>query len=244
MNNNNKYNEEKIYKKLESSFIKYTDLINIPVIENNENFYSLSDIKAKNIKVEYIKKDMDKFFSGKIIVREKIYKKIINILKYLKEYYPNTGLRIVYGFRSLDIQNKYFQKNFKKFKKKYPQKTSEEIYNITHTQVAVPEVSGHPTGGAIDLTLFNIITNKDYKMGGKIADYSKEKQIYTFSPEISKKELKNRLFLKKIMEKENFAPFLGEWWHFSYGDKEWAKYYNKKNAIYSQKKIKDIIIKK
>jgi D-alanyl-D-alanine dipeptidase len=31
-----------------------------------------------------------------------------------------------------------------------------------------------------------------------------------------------------------FAPFDGEWWHFSYGDKEWAAYYNKPNAVYEQ----------
>ncbi|QQR69366.1 MAG: hypothetical protein IPI58_01405 [Alphaproteobacteria bacterium] len=36
------------------------------------------------------------------------------------------------------------------------------------------------------------------------------------------------------MTSVGFAPFDGEWWHFSYGDREWAKYYGRSHAIYSQ----------
>ncbi len=235
-------NLESKYKNIENNFLKYGDLINIDKKDNNEEFCSLSKIKSKNIFVQYIKKDMEKYFSGEIIVRKKVYNKIINIIKYLKKYYPNTGLKIVYGYRSIKIQKKYFDKIYNKFKKNFPNKTENELLELSHTKVAVPEVSGHPTGGAIDLTLFNIKTKEEYKMGGKIADFNEKKKVYTYSSEITKKELKNRLFLKKIMERENFAPYLGEWWHFSFGDVEWAKFYNKKKAIYSKKNINEIII--
>ena len=36
------------------------------------------------------------------------------------------------------------------------------------------------------------------------------------------------------MMKEACAPYDGEWWHFSYGDKEWAFYYKKEEALYDQ----------
>jgi D-alanyl-D-alanine dipeptidase len=29
-----------------------------------------------------------------------------------------------------------------------------------------------------------------------------------------------------------FAPFYGEWWHFSYGDREWAAVYGEPAALY------------
>ena len=40
--------------------------------------------------------------------------------------------------------------------------------------------------------------------------------------------------LREYMIKEGFAPYDGEWWHFSYGDKEWAFYYDKEKALYNQ----------
>jgi hypothetical protein len=40
--------------------------------------------------------------------------------------------------------------------------------------------------------------------------------------------------LSPIMTKEGFAPYDGEWWHFSYGDKEWAFYYKQDKALYNQ----------
>jgi D-alanyl-D-alanine dipeptidase len=39
------------------------------------------------------------------------------------------------------------------------------------------------------------------------------------------------------MTSVGFAPFDGEWWHFSYGDREWAYFYKKKNALYGQIKV-------
>jgi len=46
--------------------------------------------------------------------------------------------------------------------------------------------------------------------------------------------MKNRILLRYLLKKQGFAPYDGEWWHFSYGDREWAFYYKKKNAIYGQ----------
>ncbi len=43
------------------------------------------------------------------------------------------------------------------------------------------------------------------------------------------------------MTAAEFAPFWGEWWHYSFGDCEWATYYEKPNAIYSQKTQQEIL---
>lgn len=32
----------------------------------------------------------------------------------------------------------------------------------------------------------------------------------------------NRFLLQDLMLLVGFAPYYGEWWHFSYGDREWA----------------------
>lgn len=60
------------------------------------------------------------------------------------------------------------------------------------------------------------------------------KDTFAFSPYISATAKQNRLMLRKLMMDTGFAPFDVEWWHYSYGDKEWAKYYAKPVAIYEQ----------
>ena len=65
-------------------------------------------------------------------------------------------------------------------------------------------------------------------------DYSSNKCYYK-NDYISERAKNNRELLRKIMLEEEFAPYDGEWWHFSYGDKEWAFYYNKDEALYNQK---------
>jgi D-alanyl-D-alanine dipeptidase len=42
------------------------------------------------------------------------------------------------------------------------------------------------------------------------------------------------------MMNEGFAPYDGEWWNFSYGDKEWACYYKKEMSLYNQVNIKRV----
>jgi D-alanyl-D-alanine dipeptidase len=63
---------------------------------------------------------------------------------------------------------------------------------------------------------------------------SPQKTTFTFSPFIGKEAWNNRQLLRYVMLSAGFAPFDGEWWHFSYGDREWAFYYKKPYAIYNQ----------
>ena len=43
-----------------------------------------------------------------------------------------------------------------------------------------------------------------------------------FAPGITEEQRENRLLLRRVMKEQDFAPFDGEWWHFSHGDREWA----------------------
>jgi D-alanyl-D-alanine dipeptidase len=56
--------------------------------------------------------------------------------------------------------------------------------------------------------------------------------IPTFSPLVSEEARRLRMTLREAMMSGGFAPFDGEWWHFSYGDREWAKYYGAATARY------------
>lgn len=101
-----------------------------------------------------------------------------------------------------------------------------------HEKIAVPEVAGHPTGGAVDVTIYDMENQKELDFGSKIHDFSSD-VCYTFYKNISDDEKENRMLLRHLMLNEGFAPYDGEWWHFSYGDREWAFYYKKGEYLYN-----------
>jgi len=220
---------------LEESMVKYTDLIEIETRENKEPFVSLSSMSIDN-GYTGLSNGMEKLLGQNIYVRKSIAKMLVEAQKKLQEDFPTLFLYVTYGYRSLEVQTKLFLKELSS--QKYFANPI-DLYEETHRYVAVPSVAGHTTGGAIDVVLKDLNTNKIIDFGTKQYDFS-NKKCYVFSPSISKKARENRMLLRNILMSVGFAPFDGEWWHFSYGDREWAYYYKKRKAIYSQIGYKDL----
>ena len=86
-----------------------------------------------------------------------------------------------------------------------------------------------------DTGIQNMVTyeGQEVDMGGHIAEFKCPELIPTYSPMATPEQAKWRHLLHDLMIEEGFAPFYGEWWHFSYGDKEWAVFYQQPAAIYS-----------
>ncbi len=55
---------------------------------------------------------------------------------------------------------------------------------------------------------------------------------FTLSPFVTAEQWQNRQILRICMTSAGYAPFDGEWWHFSYGDREWAAYYRQPHSLY------------
>jgi D-alanyl-D-alanine dipeptidase len=213
----------------------YRELI---AISNGENKEPLVDVRRYDptIIARYEKKDMLPYTGERIFVRDKVARKLAKVNKKLAKY-GNFRLKVVYGYRHPDIQKKYFEKMRAKLQRLHPSLTDEELDSLTHNFVAVPLVAGHPTGGAIDVTIVNSKGN-EIDMGTQIADFRNPEKIKTFARGLSKEQKKNRRLLHDLLIAEGFAPFYGEWWHFSYGDREWACFYGKKKSLYSPVKFK------
>jgi len=226
-----------IYQKLEQNMVKYQDLITVPIIENDESFVLVDRNVIPN---KYLPKmsDMEKIIGKKIIVRKFVYEMLKTAQQILQKESPRLSLFLTYGYRSLSIQTTKFLERLRDCSTTFIQDPV-DLYEEIHRSIAVPMVAGHPTGGAIDITIINTKTNKFLDFGTKQYDYT-TKDFYVFSPNISNKAKDNRILLRSLMMRVGFAPFDGEWWHFSYGDREWAHYYKKKNAIYIQKVLDEL----
>lgn len=215
-------------------FPSISDLLKIQQKENHERLVIIND-NYENIICQYHKTDMENYLGNNIVVRETVAKKLSKVGDELSRINKNYKLKIVYGYRHLVVQVKYFNEQKVKFKRMYPKDTDEELNRRTHMLVANPRVAGHPTGGAVDVTITT--PYGDLNMGTKIADFSDIERIQTFSSDISERAHVNRITLHDLMLLEGFAPFYGEWWHFSFGDVEWALFYGLQSSLYSQKKF-------
>jgi D-alanyl-D-alanine dipeptidase len=72
--------------------------------------------------------------------------------------------------------------------------------------------SKHNLGAAVDLTLINLATKAEITMGTPFDHFSPAAYTKNASGVI----LRNRLLLKKVMERQGFANYENEWWHYSY----------------------------
>lgn len=97
----------------------------------------------------------------------------------------------------------------------------------------IAERSGHTRGSTVDLTLFDMKTEKEVDMGGTFdwfgveshPDYCGTHPDTTLYPEIGKytgdgtglteQQYNNRMLLRSAMMRHGFKPLNTEWWHFT-----------------------------
>ena len=181
---------------------------------------------ADNIIGEYKKHDMLRITGDTIYARKTLAEQLAKASAKLSK--AEYQLKVVYGYRHPEIQEMYFEKRKRALAEKYQSLDEGELNRLTHNFVAMPDIAGHPAGAAIDVTLVDA-DGCEVDMGCEIADYTDEAKVKTFYPGITAAQLSNRLTLHDALVAEGFAPFYGEWWHFSYGDREWAAFYDKES---------------
>ncbi len=119
---------------------------------------------------------------------------------------------------SLIEANKKFQRKgyrIKIFDCYRPLSVQKKMWEIVSdaTYVANPaRGSIHNRGGAVDITLVDE-DGKELDMGTTF-DFFGPESAHDYE-NLSKEALKNRKFLKRIMQRYNFESFDSEWWHYN-----------------------------
>ena len=89
--------------------------------------------------------------------------------------------------------------------------------SVLFAQGYIAERSGHSRGSTVDLTLFDMKTEKEVDMGGTF-DYFGKRSHPDFKG-VTKAQYANRMLLRRAMLARGFRPLPEEWWHFTL-DKE------------------------
>ena len=124
--------------------------------------------------------------------------KMANALKKINEDLAKSGL----GLKVFDAYRPYL--------------ITKKMWNLVHDEryAANPATgSGHNRGAAIDVTLINLSTGEELVMPTGFDNFTeKAHHAYLALPEDA---IKNRVLLRKTMEKFGFVALETEWWHYS-----------------------------
>ncbi len=122
---------------------------------------------------------------------------------------------------------------------------AEKQNEVVSKYIAIPSENplsppAHTTGGAVDVTLTDEEGN-ELDMGTDFDDFSEKAQTdYFEKAEFNgSKVQENRRILYKAMTDAGFTNLPSEWWHYDYGNANWAKYSGNKvlyKGIFTQNK--------
>ncbi len=211
--------------------LDYDVLVKVPVRDNGEPLLTVQDA-VPEILCRYEKLDMVPYLGERMLLRSGVTERLRRAALRLASARPGARFRLVYGYRHPEVQRRYFEAHVARMTAQAPVLSAHEIQRRAHLLSAAPDVAGHPTGGAVDITITE--PEGDLDMGTAIADFSAGERIRTFAPVLTDRQRVNRQLLRKLLMEQGFAPFDGEWWHFSYGDREWAAYYEYPGALYDE----------
>ena len=139
--------------------------------------------------------------SAKAYIRKPVAEALAKIQSELME--TGAGLKIFDAYRPYEATLRFYA-----------------VYPDTNFVAAPWRGSVHNRGCAVDLTLINLETQKDFIMPTLFDDFT-EKAAHSYT-DLSDEVIKNRQTLLDIMTKYEFEKYDSEWWHYNY--KGWEKY--------------------
>lgn len=103
----------------------------------------------------------------------------------------------------------------------YPNVDKSRLFELDY----IAEKSGHTRGSTLDLTIFDMNTEKEVDMGGTFDWFGTESHpdcggnpetgVYRPNDTISEAQFNNRMVLRNAMMRHGFKPYSSEWWHFT-----------------------------
>ncbi len=101
----------------------------------------------------------------------------------------------------------------------YPELEKDVLFPLGY----IAEHSGHSRGSTVDLTLFDMTTEREVDMGGTF-DWFGELSHPDYT-DITEEQYANRMVLREAMLAHGFKPLEEEWWHFTLEDEPYPDTY-------------------
>ena len=96
--------------------------------------------------------------------------------------------------------------------------------SVLFEQEYIMEKSGHTRGSTVDLTLFDMATEREVDMGGTFDWFGVESHP-DYTATITPEQFANRMILREAMVRHGFKTLDSEWWHFTLRDEPYPDTY-------------------
>lgn len=228
---------DRLQRILQQTAILGEDVLNqVPVLECNEPIVDIATY-IPNLIIRMSKARREYAGSDVVYARKTVCEMLARVVQSVSH---NYRFIMFDAYRPIEYQRLRFEQVFKSLKAKNPSRDDEYIRRLAFEVVFPPnedpqQPPPHATGGAVDVALATL--------DGKLLDFGSEYGIYnedennrhlTNSRLINAEQRKNRDILITSMVNAGFCNYPGEWWHFMYGDREYAAYEDLPHAIYGR----------
>ncbi len=207
-----------------------TKLRAVPIEDNGE---PLVDPRSLSKRIHFAEKHPK--FEG-MPRTPKVRKRVAEMLAEAADSLPHgTDIVIIEGFRPMHQQQFMYGEIKKEFAEKHPEWNKSTLIRITNTMSAPPDdpcPPPHTTGGAVDFSLIQMPSREWLDMTSPFE--MDEISAPSDTKGLSEEAQKNRRLLFDTLEKTGLTNYIGEWWHWSYGDSGWALRTGAKNAVYDR----------
>ena len=204
---------------------------NIAITDYDHGVVSFCNLNNPRIKIKPMYFELGFSSDAAIWGRVAVLRRLLIVLSLLPE---NYGLIVWDVYRTRAVQGRLFEWMRSEIKKRSPLLSDAENYNETLKYMSSPSKIGddycppHLSGGAIDLTFFDVNSGLELDMGTVFDDCTNRasRDFFDEQQNLSESEIiikKRRNLLRNSMEKVGFTSYLHEWWHFDIGDVFWGK---------------------
>ncbi len=210
----------------------------VPIVENGELLVPITETRKLKINKDphtpLRKSSFPAMTDHKL--RGAVYDKLVKASEKLPEGYT---LFVFESFRPYAVQLERFNFKVAKLREQFPHLAQTEIERRARMGVADPRSGApHQTGGAVDVTILDG-KGVPLNMGTDWAEFNKRTPTKNWPYLLFARKvlasfaiMHNRDMLVRAMTSVGFVNYPGEWWHYSYGDRAWACYSGKSEAIY------------
>ena len=134
-------------------------------------------------------------------------------LKVFDAYRPQMAVDFFVRWGS-DLEDQRMKEYF------YPDCPKSELFRRGY----IAHKSGHTRGSTLDLTLFDMKTEREVDMGGTY-DFLGETSHYNYSHGLTRDQINHRRILREAMMRHGFKPIAVEWWHFTLRNEPYPDHY-------------------
>lgn len=213
----------------------WSDIEAITVKENQDKLIELKSSDKLKLLPVYFNDGLEGAIP-KLVLRKEVANRLCSAAANLP---LNLGLVVFDGWRPKKVQYALRDEVRKKILIKHPNADSDWLEMRLDEFVANPKRKGmcppHLTGGSVDVGLFDTTTDTLIDMGSVFDEASHLSYTSALETETDKRFNQAKLhrrILVSVMLAQGFTNIPTEWWHFDYGNSNWAYFSEQPFAYY------------